>query len=76
MGSISSKAAGLYTSHIHAAERAYAVLEHGRIATLVPWRPEMDRAFNQHVSGQVRGRDFDFKYGRQVEKALKLGLDR
>lgn len=65
---------GLYTSRIHAAERSYAVLEHGRIATLVPWRAEMDRALNQYVAGQVRGRDFDFKYGRGVEKAL--GLDR
>lgn len=67
---------GLYTSRIHAAERSYAVLEHGRIATLVPWRAEMDRALNQYVAGQVHGRDFDFKYGRSVEKALGLGLDR
>lgn len=67
---------GLYTSRIHAAERPYAVLEHGRIATLVPWRAEMDRALNQYVAGQVHGRDFDFKYGRGVEKALGLGLDR
>lgn len=65
---------GLYTSRIHAAERSYAVLEHGRIATLVPWGAEMDRALNQYVAGQVHGREFDFKYGRGVEKAL--GLDR
>jgi type IV secretory pathway VirD2 relaxase len=67
---------GLYTSRIHTAERSYAVLEHGRIATLVPWRAEMDRALNHYVAGQVHGRDFDFKYGRGVEKALGLGLDR
>jgi hypothetical protein len=67
---------GLYTGRIHAAERSYAVLEHGRIATLVPWRAEMDRALNQYVAGQVRGRDFDFKYGRGVEKALGLSPDR
>ncbi|HCK84474.1 MAG TPA: hypothetical protein DHW63_08140, partial [Hyphomonadaceae bacterium] len=67
---------GLYTSRIHAAERTFAVLEHGRIATLVPWRAEMDRALNNYVSGQVNGREFDFKYGREVEKALGLGLER
>jgi hypothetical protein len=68
------KAHGLFTSRIHAAERAYAVLEHGRTATLVPWRADMDRAFNNFVSGQVNGRNFDFKYGREVEKSLKRGL--
>lgn len=68
------RAQGLFTSRIHAAERSYAVLEHGRTATLVPWRADMDRAFNNFVSGQVNGRNFDFKYGREVEKSLKRGL--
>lgn len=68
------KAHGLFTSRIHAAERSYAVLEHGRTATLVPWRAEIDRAFNNFVSGQVNGRNFDFKFGREVEKSLKRGL--
>jgi Protein of unknown function (DUF3363) len=67
-------AQGLFTARIHAAEHSYAVLEHGRTATLVPWRAEMDRALNNFVSGQVNGRNFDFKYGREVEKALKRGL--
>jgi type IV secretory pathway VirD2 relaxase len=69
---------GLYTRRIHRAERSYAVLEYGRAATLVPWRAEMDRALNQFMAGQVNDRGFDFKYGREVEKALTrgLGLDR
>lgn len=43
-----------------------------------PWRADMDRALNQFVSGSVNGRGFDFKYGREVEKALQrsLGLGR
>jgi type IV secretory pathway VirD2 relaxase len=68
------RAQGLFTARMHAAEHSYAVLEHGRTATLVPWRAEMDRALNNFVSGQVNGRNFDFKYGREVEKALKRGL--
>ena len=69
---------GLYTRRIHGAERSYAVLEYGRAATLVPWRAEMDRALNQFMAGQINDRSFDFKYGRDVEKALTrgLGLDR
>ena len=73
---------GVFVCRIQAAEQAFALITHGRTATLVPWRPEMDRARNQPVSGQVNGRDFDFKYGRGVEgNALKaiakaLGLDR
>lgn len=72
------RVSGLYTSRIHTAERGYALIEHGRTATLAPWRPEMDRALNQFVSGRVNGRQFDFKYGREVEKAVMrmLGLDR
>ncbi|MBL8537951.1 MAG: DUF3363 domain-containing protein [Hyphomonadaceae bacterium] len=65
---------GLYVNRIHAAERSYAVLDYGRAATLVPWRAEMDRALNQFMAGQVKGRDFDFKYGREVEKTLTRGL--
>jgi type IV secretory pathway VirD2 relaxase len=71
---------GLYTSRIHMAEKSYALLQradHRFSATLVPWRPEMDRALNQFVSGRVNGRDFDFKYGRGAEKEImrSLGLD-
>jgi type IV secretory pathway VirD2 relaxase len=69
---------GVFTSRIHAAERSYALIVQDRFATLAPWRPEMDRALNQFVSGRVNGRDFDFKFGREVEKALQrsLGLGR
>jgi type IV secretory pathway VirD2 relaxase len=71
---------GLYTSRIHMAEQSYALIEradHRFSATLVPWRPEMDRALNQFVSGRVNGRDFDFKYGKGIEKEItkSLGLD-
>ena len=71
---------GLYTSRIHMAEQSYALIErsdHRFSATLVPWRPEMDRALNQFVSGRVNGRDFDFKYGKGIQKEItkSLGLD-
>ena len=73
---------GIFASRIHAAEKTYALILQDRTATLTPWRPEMDRALNQFVSGRVNGRDFDFKYGREVERAVSrsigraVGLDR
>ena len=69
---------GVFVSRIHTQERSYALIVHDRTATLAPWRPEMDRALNQFVSGQVNGRQFDFNYGRGVEKSIAkgLGLDR
>jgi hypothetical protein len=68
---------GLYTSRIHMAEQSYALIEradHRFSSTLVPWRPEMDRALNQLVSGRVNGRDFDFRYGKGVEKEIAKAL--
>lgn len=68
---------GLYTGRIHMAEQSYALIEradHRFSSTLVPWRPEMDRALNQLVSGRVNGRDFDFKYGKGVEKEIAKAL--
>lgn len=75
------EAHGLYTKRIHMAEQSYALIERADerfLAALVPWRPEMDRALNQFVSGRVDGLAFDFKYGRGAEKqfakALKLDI--
>jgi type IV secretory pathway VirD2 relaxase len=68
---------GLYTSRIHMAEQSYALIEradHRFSSTLVPWRPEMDRALNQFVSGRINGRDFDFKFGKGVEKEIAKAL--
>ncbi len=74
---------GLFVRRIHTHERSYALIVHDRTATLAPWHPEMDRALNQFVSGQVdwgqvNGRAFDFNFGRGVEKSItkNLGLDR
>jgi hypothetical protein len=66
--------AGHFASRIHTADKTYALILHERTATLAPWRAQMDRALNQFVSGQVNGRDFDFNYGREVEKSLSKGL--
>jgi type IV secretory pathway VirD2 relaxase len=72
--------AGVYVNRIHGAEQSYAVIEHGRTATLAPWRPEMDRAMGQAVSGHVSNQRFEYKVGKEAEKAIKvmrgLGVDR
>jgi type IV secretory pathway VirD2 relaxase len=65
---------GIFASRIHTADKTYALILQERTATLAPWRAEMDRALNQFVSGRVNGRDFDFNYGREVEKSLAKGL--
>ena len=67
---------GVFVSRIHAAEKSHALLVHDRAATLVPWRPDMDRAINQFMVGQMNGRTMDFKYGKGVEQAVKRDLGR
>lgn len=64
---------GVFTSRIHGAQQSWALIEHDRTATCVPWRKEMDRAFNQAVSGRVNAQNFDFKYGRDVAKDISRG---
>lgn len=66
---------GVFVGRFHTHERAYALIADDRTAALAPWRPEMDRALNQFVSGEVHGHQFDFKYGRGVEKDISKGLD-
>ena len=63
---------GVYAKRVRMAERSFAVIFQERGAVLVPWRAEMDRALNQLVAGRVNGRVFDFKVGREAEKALKM----
>ncbi len=75
------KVRGLYVGRIDTAEQSYGLIEradHRFSATLVPWRPDMDRALNQYVSGRVNEHGFDFNYGREVEKEISklLGLGR
>jgi hypothetical protein len=67
---------GIFASRIHAADKTYALILQERTATLAPWRPDMDRALNQFVSGRVSGRDFVFNYGREVEKSVSKGLSK
>lgn len=63
--------AGVFVDRIRAAERSYAVIVHERSAALVPWTREMDRSVNQLVEGRVEGLTFDFKTGRDPERAMK-----
>jgi type IV secretory pathway VirD2 relaxase len=67
---------GLFVSRIHAAQRSFALIVHGDTATFAPWRPEMDRALNQIVSGRVQGNNFDFLFGRDIERSVseRLGV--
>jgi hypothetical protein len=66
---------GIFVARIHAHECAYALIADDPTATLAPWRPEMDRALNQFIVGEVHGDQFEFNFGRGVEKSLAKGLD-
>jgi type IV secretory pathway VirD2 relaxase len=68
---------GVYVSRIRTAEQTYALIERDQIATLTPWRVELDRALNQHVAGQVKDHALAFAYGPNAETAINraLGLD-
>jgi len=67
---------GIFAGRIHKAGKSFALILQEKTATLAPWKPAMDRAFNQRISGQVNGQELDFKYGREAGKTLglKLGL--
>ncbi len=67
---------GVFVTRVHGAQKTLALIVHEETATLAPWRPELDRALNQYVLGTVKGRDFDFVYGREAEKSIDLGLGR
>ena len=68
------RVSGLFGQKLFLSKGTYAVLFQERTATLVPWRPEMDRAFNHLTVGRVDGRSFDFKFGREAERALARGM--
>jgi type IV secretory pathway VirD2 relaxase len=68
------RVSGLFGQKLFLSKETYAVLLQERTATLVPWRPEMDRALNQLMAGRVDGRGFDYKVGREAEKALARGM--
>ena len=71
---------GVFAKRVIGAERSFALILQDRTAALVPWRAGVDRAMGQHVSGRVNGRDFNFSYGQEAQKANArvpgLGLGR
>lgn len=66
---------GVFVGRVHGARESFAIIEKGNYSKLVPWRPQMDRAFGQQVAGQMRGRDFDFKYGKGIKLGKGLGIE-
>lgn len=67
---------GVFERRIRVAERTYALIAQEGVIALAPWRPAMDRALNQLVSGRVNGRNFDFRYGRKLERSAAKSLMR
>jgi type IV secretory pathway VirD2 relaxase len=43
---------------------SYAIVERGHDVLLVPWRDTLGKQLGMEISGVVRGRDFDWSFGR------------
>jgi hypothetical protein len=64
---------GVYQRRLTLASGRFALIanEASREFSLVPWRPEVERALGQAVSGTIRGRAVQWSLGR--ERGVEMG---
>jgi hypothetical protein len=64
---------GVYQRRLALASGRFALImnEVSREFSLVPWRPEVERALGQAVSGTIRGRAVHWSLGR--ERGVEIG---
>lgn len=55
---------GIYRKSITTTQGKFAVIDRQKTFTLVPWRPVMDRARGQAISGIVRANSISWTFGR------------
>ena len=56
---------GVYRQSVRLVSGRYALVEHSREFTLVPWRPVIEKALGRQVSGLVRGNGVSWELGRK-----------
>ena len=59
------RVSGTYRQSVRLVSSRYALVEHSREFTLVPWRPVIDKALGRQVSGLVRGSGVSWELGRK-----------
>ncbi len=55
---------GIYRRKVELVSGSFALIQKSREFTLVPWRPVLERAIDQHVTGQFRGQTISWMFGR------------
>ena len=63
---------GIYRQSVQLVSGRYALVEHSRQFTLVPWRPVVEKALGRQVSGLVRGNGVSWELGRK--RGLGIGM--
>jgi len=64
---------GVYVQYIDLAQGRMAVIDSGRHAVLVEWRPVMEAFAGREIEGMSRGRTFSWSLARGRELGLGLG---
>ncbi len=62
---------GVYRRAVQVGDKRYAMIEHAREFSLVPWRPVLERAVGKSVSGVMRGEGISWTIGT---RARGLGI--
>ena len=55
---------GVYRRKVELVSGAFALIQKSREFTLVPWRPVLERAVDQQITGQWRGQTISWTFGR------------
>jgi len=63
---------GTYRQPVQLVSGKYALVEHAREFTLVPWRPVIEKALGRQVTGLVRGDGISWEFGRK--RGLDIGM--
>ncbi len=70
---IPNRVAGVYAQRVDLAQGRMALIIGDRQATLVPWRPALERVAGRGVEGVLRGQTLSWKLERGLGLGLSLG---
>ncbi|MFF6656533.1 relaxase/mobilization nuclease domain-containing protein [Pseudomonas aeruginosa] len=60
------RVAGIYRRSLMLASGRYAMLDDGKVFSLVPWRPVIEQRLGQQIAATVRGGGVSWEVGRQL----------
>lgn len=64
---------GIYRKNVTIGGSKYAVVEHSREFSLVPWKPEIEHAIGRYVAAMRRGSSVGWEIGRS--RGLGIGME-